>query len=398
VAQEGKTGNAIDSKEKNAWFVSSPYDVMEGGIPMSGRMTDEQFDRLYELLRLCKEKMIATNVRHRIAIEIAHAGDIEYCLRKYRELIETGHIPATDGIPRKITLISNSVGFGPCPEEKAEVEQRLTINDRGQIFVTYYNYAGTILRKERFHISVEKAIKFLQDINTAFCIRTDSNFVTDVGTWELVITNTEGRAFTFNGSLNCNADPTLGNLSANLRKMLDHPMLLCFDGEAKKLLRFVSVCFEYGEKEYCYLADDSNLAVGDTVVVPVGEQGRTTEANIVAIDLCTEEDAPYPVHGIKRIIGRKEPVMPESPDRTLFDAVKAVIDALDPEGLLAMDAPPDEYDGESKSITRALKADMTARQIAEIMADIFSSSFSDPFDTNYFMVAATWIKEHGNFR
>jgi hypothetical protein len=217
--------------------------------------------------------------------------------------------------------------------------------------------------------------------------------VTDVGLWKLTITNTEGQSSSFDGSLYFAPDSPLANLSENLRNILDRPMLLGFDGAAEELLQFVSVHFEYGGKEYCYLGDDTRLSIGDKVEVPVGDHGKKAVATVVGVEYGTEKDAPFPADRIKRIISKKEPVVPEASGETPFDAVKAVIDDLDPEYLLADLAPDDEYDGESKHIANAITAEMTPQQIAEIMAKEFSRSFSDHYDTNYFMVAATRVKK-----
>jgi hypothetical protein len=42
-------------------------------------------------------------------------------------------------------------------------------------------------------------------------------------------------------------------------------------------------------------------------------------------------------------------------DRTVFDAVKAVLDQFDPEGLLAMGAPSDEYSPEAADFAERLR-------------------------------------------
>jgi hypothetical protein len=359
---------------------------------MGGRMTDEQFDRLHRLLNLCKQKNMDVSIRHRIALEIAHAGNIDLRIQDFESAVDSGQIPATSGIPRKITLLSDGQGYGPRPGEDEEVSQRLTINDRGEVYITYYNCLGVTLRKERFQIPVEEAAILLQDINTTFAIRTDGEMVTDVGLWKLTITNTEGQSSSFDGSLYFAPDSPLANLSENLRNILDRPMLLGFDGAAEELLQFVSVHFEYGGKEYCYLGDDTRLSIGDKVEVPVGDHGKKAVATVVGVEYGTEKDAPFPADRIKRIISKKEPVVPEASGETPFDAVKAVIDDLDPEYLLADLAPDDEYDGESEHIANAITAEMTPQQIAEIMAKEFSWSFSCHYDANYFMVAATRVK------
>lgn len=357
------------------------------------RMSDAQFERMYKLLRLCEKKRIDMGLRHRIAIEVSHATDVDLKLQLFEGMVKDGSIPATRGVPKKVSLLSDSQGYGPFPADDEEVVQRLTINDRGNVHITYYSHLKVTLRRERFHISPVAAASLIQDINTTFAIRVDEPEVTDVGAWELTITNSENRSFSFSGPLYLDWHSPLTNLSENLRDALDRPTLFGFDGNAAEKLQFVSVCFDFGGQEYSYLAEGMELYVGDTVEVPVGNHDRKTIATVVAIEYCTEDDAPYPVDDIKGVIRKIEPDLPSDLTGTPFDIVKRVVDALDPEGLLKMEAPPDEYDGESRAIADSLKPGMSADKIAHLMAEEFSRSFSDPFDSNYFMVAATRIKE-----
>lgn len=51
---------------------------------------------------------------------------------------------------------------------------------------------------------------------------------------------------------------------------------------AREVTCFVYVCFQYGPKEYCYLAEHDVYAEGDKVVAPVGIDGKTvTDATSV---------------------------------------------------------------------------------------------------------------------
>lgn len=61
-------------------------------------------------------------------------------------------------------------------------------------------------------------------------------------------------------------------------------------------------------------------------------------------------------------------------ERFLFCCIKQEIDKWDPYGFFP-DAPPDEYDGESKKIARKIMADPEMKNLAEIVAGIFSDSF-----------------------
>ena len=70
----------------------------------------------------------------------------------------------------------------------------------------------------------------------------------------------------------------------------DNRYMLCF------------VEFEGGHKQYCYLSDDHTVQVGCNVVVPVGNYGKETEAQVVRIEICSLEEIPFASTKLKRII------------------------------------------------------------------------------------------------
>lgn len=71
-------------------------------------------------------------------------------------------------------------------------------------------------------------------------------------------------------------------------------------------LIFVYVCFSYGPKEYCYLAEHDIYAKGDKVVVPVGMDGKTVTARVKRVEYHSVDDAPYPLDKIKQVLGKVE--------------------------------------------------------------------------------------------
>lgn len=70
--------------------------------------------------------------------------------------------------------------------------------------------------------------------------------------------------------------------------------------------RYCSVIFTEHGKSYYYKTDDSSLACGDEVVVPVGCSGKQSVGIITAIDLFAAEDAPLPPSVTKDILCRHE--------------------------------------------------------------------------------------------
>ena len=80
-------------------------------------------------------------------------------------------------------------------------------------------------------------------------------------------------------------------------------------------------------------------------------------------------------------------------DLAVFAIVKKHIDKLDYYALLAGGAPADEFDLESLEISKAVHADSSALEIAEIIAQVFEKNFDEADSVNSFMQTAFNIKE-----
>lgn len=74
-----------------------------------------------------------------------------------------------------------------------------------------------------------------------------------------------------------------------------------------------------------------------------------------------------------------------------YSIVKAAIDRADPDGLLEIGAPSDEYDSESEEIAKKISGDNSVEEIAETAAKIFSRTFNSAFLPDRFMEAAAEI-------
>ena len=107
---------------------------------------------------------------------------------------------------QSVKIISNNISYGPEPFPEDEVEQHLTISATGRVWYTSYKYGDGFGKHEisrKQHLAIGKPIAneilelFLQYMNSDQPLL----FATDIGTWEMIITDTEDKTFKFNGSL-----------------------------------------------------------------------------------------------------------------------------------------------------------------------------------------------------
>lgn len=139
------------------------------------------------------------------------------------------------GTAVKMQLISNSLRYVPCPMIDDEVEQRVTITPT-HIWVSRYQYGDGLnygrLQKFNGRIARENGEAILDEVAAYF---SDENhmvpFATDVGSWELVLTNEEGEKYRFFGSL-ISLDAALDNICGDIRERLDMPFLYLLNGDA----------------------------------------------------------------------------------------------------------------------------------------------------------------------
>ena len=70
----------------------------------------------------------------------------------------------------------------------------------------------------------------------------------------------------------------------------------------KTVYTFCGVFFPHGQTVYHYLTDDESIAIGDLVVVPVGDNDREVVCEVATVEKHRRKTAPYPVDKAKRII------------------------------------------------------------------------------------------------
>lgn len=141
---------------------------------------------------------------------------------------------------QKVRIISNNICYGPEPLPNDEVEQHLTISASGRVWFTGYKYANgfgkfDISRKHQFNIG-KPVVKEILELFSQYL---DSDqltcYATDIGTWEMKITDTKGEVHTFNGSL-CGG-VTVGDIDLTyyLREQIPIDSLFVFEDSSLEL-------------------------------------------------------------------------------------------------------------------------------------------------------------------
>lgn len=134
---------------------------------------------------------------------------------------------------KKFRLISNNVCYGPCPDADEEVEQHLTILSDGRVWFSRYNYG---LGDGKYELSEKNQLNIGKDIAVDILAFTKKYFdekgivmkCTDVGIWELFLTDENDASYTINGSVI--PDEYTSEISNYIREKLPFDNMFLFDG------------------------------------------------------------------------------------------------------------------------------------------------------------------------
>ena len=159
------------------------------------------------------------------------------------------------GNVKKVKIHSNNMGYGFLPREGTEVEQHLTITDDGRVWLTRYaisedlNFAKLTKTEQRqFKISADKA-KFLLDKYTKyFRDEYEISFATDVGSFEMQITDDEGKTAYFIGPLICEFEVDGYDLSQLTRDTVEDQTLFVFDNNEFERIERITIDHEHKKK------------------------------------------------------------------------------------------------------------------------------------------------------
>ena len=138
---------------------------------------------------------------------------------------------------KKIRLISNNICYGPCPEADEEVEQHLTILSDGRVWISRYVFGNSGIKyelkeKKQLNIGKDVAVDILQYTKQYFDEKGLVLLCTDVGVWELFLTDENDAELVIQGSVV--RDDYTSEISKYIRGKIPISNLFLFDGNVKK--------------------------------------------------------------------------------------------------------------------------------------------------------------------
>lgn len=155
---------------------------------------------------------------------------------------------------KRVKINSCNVCYGPSPEEDDEIEQHLTITDDGRVWISRYAFGGGLnkhrkIEQKQFKIGAVQA-KFLLDKYTEyFKNEYEMPFATDVGRFDMQITDDEGNYAFFIGSLCSQFEVDGFNLSQLTRDIIGDQTLFVFDGANSDKIKRVKIDY-YSKKVF----------------------------------------------------------------------------------------------------------------------------------------------------
>ncbi len=144
-------------------------------------------------------------------------------------------VPGFKGTVQKIRIESDNVCFGPCPEPEDEIEQHLTINNKGRVWFSGYSFGHgkrVKARSQSVSVDAQQAQRVLDMVGRYF---TNYNpcIIMDVGSWNMTITNTDGEEYKFFGALCSDFEIDGKDLSDSIRDLTGMQDLFVFDANGK---------------------------------------------------------------------------------------------------------------------------------------------------------------------
>lgn len=135
----------------------------------------------------------------------------------------------------RIRIVSNNICYGPAPAHNEEVEQHLTINREGRVWLTRLSFLDGIIEKKLFAIDKDDAEDLFEIFEERLSGDVSIIFATDVGSWDMRLTYEVGREVVFSGPLVEREPEDMMGFSCLIRDMLGRADLFVLDGNPDRV-------------------------------------------------------------------------------------------------------------------------------------------------------------------
>lgn len=150
------------------------------------------------------------------------------------------------GNVKKVKINSNCIGYGYCPEKDDEIEQHVTITENGRVWISRYAFGegygnNRIIEQKQLLISAEKVAFLFDKFTKYFRDQYQIDYVTDVGGFEMTITDDQGKSAVIIGPLMCEFEVDGYDLSQLLRDTVEDQTLFVFDGNTFEKIKRITI-------------------------------------------------------------------------------------------------------------------------------------------------------------
>lgn len=216
-----KYGDAVSNSEALERVIGEVTD-----IPLLGSAIYSQW-RYFNHWAYSGEEILKPQNRAWFIVALNRLGELAKC-----------QLTLFKGIPQKVRIVSNNICYGPEPASDDEIEQHITINAEGRVWFSAYNFGSGFGKHEKVRNKIYKiekysATKVLNAIARYFRNEYIEVLATDIGDWNMEITNTEGKVYKYRGSLIADFEAEGIDLSDMVRDALGMDDLYVFDGNNK---------------------------------------------------------------------------------------------------------------------------------------------------------------------
>ncbi len=213
------------------------------------------------------------------------------------------------GNVKKIKINSNCVCYGPRPEENDEIEQHITITDNGRVWISRYAFGDGFgnykkIEQKQYRVSAEKVAFLFDKFTRYFKDQYQIDYVTDVGSFEMTITDDQGKTVSIIGPLMCQFEVDGYDLSQLLRDTVNDQTLFVFDGNTYEKIKRITI--EYNGKQVIVSENVGEVIINSYDKLVIDRESDTIEDFLQVAEECDITRKYHVAEGIRSFLDNYE--------------------------------------------------------------------------------------------